>query len=98
MPREPETTVSYECQDCIGMADHGCYCMAMGAPGPGGPAQTVLVTCGKCGGDGRHTMSRWGNDPDPLDLGPCRDCNGTGEVEADTEPATMEDVSTNGTP
>lgn len=29
----------YECEDCIGMKNpHGCYCMAMGARQPGGPA------------------------------------------------------------
>jgi len=28
----------YECEDCIGMREHGCYCQAMGAVCPGGPA------------------------------------------------------------
>lgn len=27
--------VPYECQNCIGMIEHGCYCMAVGAPAPG---------------------------------------------------------------
>lgn len=27
----------FECQDCIGMREHGCYCEAMGAVQPGGP-------------------------------------------------------------
>lgn len=27
----------YPCEDCIGMAEHGCYCKAMGAKEPGGP-------------------------------------------------------------
>jgi hypothetical protein len=27
----------YECADCIGMREHGCYCQAMGALRPGGP-------------------------------------------------------------
>jgi hypothetical protein len=27
----------YECEDCIGMREHGCYCQAMGAREPGGP-------------------------------------------------------------
>lgn len=30
----------YKCEDCIGMMiPHGCYCMAVGAPTPGGPAK-----------------------------------------------------------
>ena len=28
----------YPCEDCIGMKDHGCYCKAMNAIQPGGPA------------------------------------------------------------
>lgn len=28
----------YECEDCIGMKEHGCYCLTMGALQPGGPA------------------------------------------------------------
>lgn len=31
-------SADYECENCIGMAEHGCYCMAMGAITPGGPA------------------------------------------------------------
>ena len=32
-------SVGYQCEDCIGMLNpHGCYCMAVGAPYPGGPA------------------------------------------------------------
>lgn len=27
----------YECENCIGMIEHGCYCRAMGAVAPGGP-------------------------------------------------------------
>lgn len=31
--------VPYACEDCIGMLNpHGCYCMAVGSPYPGGPA------------------------------------------------------------
>lgn len=26
----------YECQDCIGMKEYGCFCMANGASEPGG--------------------------------------------------------------
>lgn len=25
----------YDCTDCVGMRDHGCYCFAIGAPTPG---------------------------------------------------------------
>jgi hypothetical protein len=27
----------FECQDCLGMKEHGCYCAAVGAIAPGGP-------------------------------------------------------------
>lgn len=27
----------FECEDCIGMREHGCYCFAIGAVAPGGP-------------------------------------------------------------
>lgn len=27
----------YECENCIGMVEHGCYCKAMGASAPGNP-------------------------------------------------------------
>lgn len=30
-------TPDYECQDCIGMKEHGCYCQSVGAVAPGGP-------------------------------------------------------------
>jgi hypothetical protein len=32
-----QSAPSYECEDCIGMREHGCYCQAMGARQPGGP-------------------------------------------------------------
>lgn len=32
----------YECENCIGMIEHGCYCKAMGAAGPGGPRKSTL--------------------------------------------------------
>lgn len=35
--RAQSTSLDYECQDCIGMREHGCYCKAMGADQPGGP-------------------------------------------------------------
>lgn len=34
---EPVTLEDYECENCIGMPEHGCYCKAHGAVGPGGP-------------------------------------------------------------
>lgn len=30
---------SYKCENCIGMIEHGCYCMKMGCPTPGGPVK-----------------------------------------------------------
>lgn len=35
---EEEDPTDFECEDCIGMREHGCYCKAMGASAPGGPA------------------------------------------------------------
>jgi hypothetical protein len=32
-----QSAPTYECEDCIGMREHGCYCQAMGARQPGGP-------------------------------------------------------------
>jgi hypothetical protein len=34
---ESSNRIDYECVNCIGMPEHGCYCMAMGAVKPGGP-------------------------------------------------------------
>jgi len=33
-------SATFECEDCIGMKQHGCYCAAMGATGPGGITAT----------------------------------------------------------
>lgn len=33
-----ENEPAFECQDCIGMKEHGCYCANMGAKAPGGAA------------------------------------------------------------
>lgn len=30
--------IGYECENCIGMIEHGCYCAAMGCTAPGGPS------------------------------------------------------------
>jgi hypothetical protein len=39
LPCDCSAAPDYECEDCIGMMNtHGCYCMAMGARQPGGPA------------------------------------------------------------
>lgn len=37
---ELATPDDWECEDCIGMREYGCYCMASGAVGPGGPLKT----------------------------------------------------------
>jgi len=29
--------IDYECENCLGMPEHGCYCQAVGAIAPGGP-------------------------------------------------------------
>lgn len=28
-------SAAFKCEDCIGVKQHGCYCAAMGATGPG---------------------------------------------------------------
>lgn len=39
-------SADYECQDCIGMKDHGCYCKAHGCVAPGGPLPSAhRCTC-----------------------------------------------------
>jgi hypothetical protein len=30
---------TYDCEDCIGMRDHGCYCSMLDAPAPGMPVE-----------------------------------------------------------
>lgn len=37
-PPPPAARRVRECEDCIGMKQHGCYCAAHGATKPGGPA------------------------------------------------------------
>lgn len=32
----------YQCENCIGMIEHGCYCMNMGATAPGGPIPAAI--------------------------------------------------------
>jgi hypothetical protein len=34
---EIASVLDYDCEDCIGMCEHGCFCKAMGAVQPGGP-------------------------------------------------------------
>lgn len=89
-----QTTADYECENCIGMAAHGCYCKAMGAIGPDGPLKTsVRVLCEACGGEGRRYTSRYGgNDPDVWDAGPCQACEGTCYVDVEAAPVTLEDM------
>lgn len=90
--RNSDTTPDYDCQDCIGMAQHGCYCKAMGAVGPGGP---LFVPCETCQTEGRIIRSK-GNDPDEIDCGPCPDCHGECVVEVSADSITAEECSANG--
>ena len=39
---------------------------------------TALICCNECGGEGRILTSRGGTDPDVRDLGPCEECDGSG--------------------
>jgi hypothetical protein len=44
---QPIELADYECQDCIGMIEHGCYCKAVGAVAPGGPIADPHEECGR---------------------------------------------------
>lgn len=93
-----QTAVDYECADCIGMHEHGCYCKAMGALQPGGPLPSedrpLFVPCEVCGTEGRIFTSRYGgNDPDVWDAGPCPVCHGACVVDVPSEPITLEDIA-----
>ena len=35
----PLIETTYDCEDCIGMIEHGCYCASQGAQVPGGPGR-----------------------------------------------------------
>lgn len=35
--RDTPPKTAFECENCLGMMEHGCYCAAMGASQPGGP-------------------------------------------------------------
>lgn len=41
LPSEAIGCKDYECENCIGMIEHGCYCQAMGAVAPGGPSEAI---------------------------------------------------------
>lgn len=93
---------SFECKDCIGMKEHGCYCASMGASEPGGHAvedpepYAGHAPCPHCfessGYAARIIPDSWWEpgwaEPDPLS--PCPYCEGTGYVECDL--VTLEDL------
>lgn len=79
----------FECENCIGMMEHGCYCAAMGADGPGGMSEPFpgLAPCQHCfessGYEARYIPATW-YEPAWEDTDysrPCTNCNGTGSVE-----------------
>jgi hypothetical protein len=37
---QPVELEDWDCEDCIGMKEHGCYCKAVGAVGPDGPLRS----------------------------------------------------------
>ena len=41
MTDQAATPPDYECKNCIGMDEHGCYCKAVGATAPGWPTRGV---------------------------------------------------------
>jgi len=77
-------TPDYECQDCIGMIEHGCYCQAMGATQPGGPA--ALAATPAVGGEARKwiiDLIHNEYDPKPSDYRPGDNWNDGAEEIAD---------------
>jgi len=49
-------------------------------------AREAKTTCEKCGGEGTLYKSKYGgNDPDVWPIGKCDDCEGSGEVELETD-------------
>lgn len=50
-----------------------------------------IVLCQRCGSEGRILRGH-PNDPDPVDCGPCKACEGTGLEVIETELIEMEDL------
>ncbi len=50
-----------------------------------------IVLCSGCGSEGRIYQA-WGNDPDPVDTGPCPWCEGTGGEIIETLPIELSDL------
>lgn len=100
-------SATFECEDCIGMAAHGCYCAAIGATQPGGPLSleeepypgyAPCPDCYESCGFNGYWHTSW-DDPgsfqeNPSD--PCRECHGTGWVEC--ELISQEDLERDLTP
>lgn len=80
-------SATFECEDCIGMKQHGCYCAAMGATKPGGPLpddgwETSSESCPKC--EREHVEYRvYDTGPDSRYLYRCNDCKHTWWAETD---------------
>lgn len=47
LPAMVDETLDYECENCIGMIEHGCYCKSMGATAPGGPSKGIPADPGE---------------------------------------------------
>lgn len=87
--------MAFECQNCIGMPEYGCYCMAMGCIAPctlPPDPDERFVPCDACGGDGGwdgYSCAYLGSDP----WRECTRCGGTGKIE--TRPVTLADLEAN---
>lgn len=91
------TMPTYECQDCIGMKEHGCYCASQGCPAPGVPPadpadeRRRFITCPSCGGEGSWEIptGRYNHlDGSLITEGfTCKTCRGDGVVEDEPKEA-----------
>ena len=88
----------YECENCLGMPEHGCYCQAVGAIAPGGPLMPdpeqgpeVWLDCPECGGEGgweqhcRVYEHGCGFAHDGSEWHSCDACNGKGGMIREAE-------------
>ena len=57
------------------------------------PREVRIILCRRCGSEGR-TLVAWPGQYDPVDCGPCPQCEATGSEIVEVEPIEMEDLDT----